>query len=69
MKALKKPRYIWNAAELSADTTRTGMPGSPSSTKKVFEPPKRNTNTVYFEGKPEEMATKFADMLHAEHII
>lgn len=69
MKALKKPRYIWNAAELSADTARTGIPGSPSSTKKVFEPPKRNTNTVYFQGSPEEMAAQFADMLHAEHII
>ena len=69
MKALKKPRNIWNAADLAADTARTGIPGSPSSTKKVFEPPKRNTDTTYFQGKPEEMAQKFADMLHAEHII
>ena len=45
MKALKKPRTVWDAAALEADTARTGIPGSPSSTKKVFEPEKRNTDT------------------------
>lgn len=69
MKALKKPRAVWNAADLGADPAMTGIPGSPSSTKKVFEPEKRNTNTVYFDGSAEEIAEKFADMLHAEHVI
>lgn len=69
MRALKKPRSIWNAADLGTDAAMTGIPGSPSSTKKVFEPEKRNTNTVYFDGSAEEIAEKFADMLHAEHVI
>lgn len=69
MKALKKPRAVWSAADLGTDPAMTGIPGSPSSTKKVFEPEKRNTNTVYFDGSAEEIAEKFADMLHAEHVI
>ena len=69
MKALKKPREIWNAEALGADTSRTGIPGSPSSTKKVFEPPKRNTDTHYFTGSAEEIAAQFVDMLEAEHLV
>jgi electron transfer flavoprotein beta subunit len=69
MKALKKPRSVWNAADLGADAAMIGTPGSPSSTKKVFEPPKRNTDTKYFQGKPDEIAAQFADMLHAEHML
>ena len=56
MKALKKPRAVWNAQDLGADTAQTGIPGSPSSTKIVFEPPKRNTDTTYFTGSAEEIA-------------
>jgi len=69
MKALKKPRAIWNAEDINADKTMTGIPGSPSSTKTVFEPPKRNTDTCYFDGSAEEIAVKFVDMLEKEHII
>lgn len=69
MKALKKPRCVWNAEELGADTSMTGIPGSPSSTKKVFAPPKRNTDTEYFTGSAEEMAAGFVDMLASEHLI
>ncbi len=69
MKALKKPRTVWNAEALEADTARTGIPGSPSSTKKVFEPPKRNTDTTYFTGSAEEMAVQFVDMLANEHLV
>ena len=69
MKALKKPRFIWNAADLGADTTQTGICGSPSSTKKVFEPPKSNTYTIFFDGTPAEIAVKFVDMLENEHVL
>lgn len=69
MKALKKPRYVWNAEDLGADRTLTGIPGSPSSTKEVLEPPKRNANTRYFSGSAEEIAGQIADMLHDEHLI
>lgn len=69
MKALKKPRTVWNAAALGADTAATGVNGSPSSTKNVFEPPKRDTATVFFEGSPDEIAVQFADMLEKEHVL
>ena len=69
MKALKKPRAVWNAQDLGADTAQTGIPGSPSSTKVVFEPPKRNTDTTYFTGSAEEIAAKFVDMLETEHLV
>lgn len=69
MKALKKPRVVWNAADLGADVSCTGINGSPSSTKTVFEPPKRDTATVFLDGTPDEIAVQFADMLENEHVL
>lgn len=68
MRAQKKPRTTWNAADLGCDRALIGTPGSPSATKKVFEPPKRGMNTVYFTGEPEEMAAQFVEMLRREHL-
>lgn len=69
MRAQKKPRTTWNAADLGCDTERTGIKGSPSCTKKIFEPEKRSANTVYFNGEPAEVAKALVDALSAEHII
>ena len=69
MKANRKPITAWAAADIDADTNETGMPGSPSSTKKVFEPEKRGTDTVYFTGSVEEMAAQLVDMLENERLI
>ena len=69
MKANRKPITVWAAADIDADTNETGMPGSPSSTKKVFEPEKRGTDTVYFIGSVEEMAAQLVDMLENERLI
>ncbi|MEG1633891.1 MAG: electron transfer flavoprotein subunit beta/FixA family protein [Oscillospiraceae bacterium] len=69
MRAQKKPRTTWGADDLGCERPRVGVPGSPSSTKGIFAPPKRNTDTTYFTGEPEAMAKAFADMLEAEHII
>jgi electron transfer flavoprotein beta subunit len=69
MRASKKPRYTWNAAELGCEASHIGTLGSPSSTKGVFEPEKHNADTVYFTGDADSMAKTFADMLQREHII
>lgn len=69
MKANRKPITVWAAEDIDADTNETGMPGSPSSTKKVFEPEKRGTDTVYFTGSVEEMAAQLVDMLENERLI
>ncbi len=69
MKALKKPRFTWNADDLNADRNRAGFPGSPTSTKAVMEPPKRNADTKYFTGSPEDIAAQIAQVLHDEHLI
>lgn len=69
MKANRKPITVWAATDIDADTNETGMPGSPSSTKKVFEPEKRGTDTVYFTGSVEEMAAQLVDMLENERLI
>lgn len=69
MRSQKKPLSVWNAEDLGCDKTRTGMAGSPSATKKVFEPEKRTTDTVYFEGECADAAKALADVLCAEHII
>lgn len=69
MRASKKPRFTWNADDIHADKALTGMAGSPSGTKNVFEPEKRSTDTVYLTGTAAESAKAFADALAAEHII
>ena len=69
MRAQKKPRTTWTAADLECDLSCTGSAGSPSSTKKVFEPEKRNANTIYFTGEASEIAKAMVGALKAEHLI
>lgn len=69
MKALKKPRYVWNSRDINCDPDMIGAAGSPSSNKEIFEPPKRNTDTKYFTGDIEEMVKAIADTLEAEKLI
>lgn len=69
MKALKKPRLTWNAQDLECKEDMIGIPGSPSSNKKIFEPPKRMAETTYFSGDVEAMARAIVDTLEAEKII
>lgn len=67
--ALDKPLYVWDAEALGADKRMTGVAGSPSITKKVYEPPKANADTVYFSGSSREAAVKFVDMLDERGLI
>lgn len=69
MKALKKPRHVWNAEELGCDPAMIGIPGSPSVNKRVFAPPKHNTETVYFNGSVEDVAKAIVDALEAERLL
>lgn len=65
----KKPRHVWNLTDLGADPEKTGVKGSPSINKKIFEPPKHSTDTVYFSGDVKEMASSLADVLAEAHLI
>lgn len=69
MRALKKPRVVWNHEDLDADPAKCGVPGSPSITKRLFEPARGNVDTVIFKGYVPEMAKQFVDMLEAQHLI
>lgn len=69
MKALKKPRAVWNHEDLNADPACCGIPGSPSITKRLFEPTHAKVNTNMFSGEPEEMAKAFADVLENMRLI
>lgn len=69
MRAQKKPRAVWGAGDLDCDARKIGIPGSPSETKKVFEPDRCFTDTTFLSGSVEDMAKSLADMLEAEHII
>lgn len=69
MKALKKPRQVWGHAELDADPEKCGIPGSPSVTKRLFEPQHEHVDTVLFTGDAEEMAKQLVDMLEAQHLL
>lgn len=67
--ATEKEIVLWDAAALEADPTMIGTPGSPSSTKKVFQPPKSDKQTKYYTGSPAEMAAQIVDDLKENHII
>lgn len=69
IKALKKPRTVWNAADLDCDPAMIGAAGSPSSNKKLFEPPKRMTDTQFFDGDVGAMAKAIVDVFEAEKIL
>ena len=69
MRALKKPRTTWNAADHGCDTAKTGVPGSPSCTKRVFEPEKLSADTVYLSGSPADMARTLVAALRDRHLI
>lgn len=69
MRALKKPRHVWNAEDLGCDPAMIGIPGSPSVNKRVFAPPKHNTETIYLDGTPEDAAKAIADVLEQNHIL
>ena len=63
------PLTVWSAADLGCDPSRIGIPGSPSCTRKVFEPEKHNLDTHYFTGSPDAVARAIVDVLEAEHIL
>lgn len=69
MRALKKPRSVWNINDLGADPDKCGVKGSPSMNKRVFAPPKRNTETKYFDGNVDAMASAIVDVFEAEGLI
>ena len=46
-----------------------GAAGSPSSTKKVFQPPKSDKQTKYYTGSAAEMAAQIVDDLKEKHFI
>ena len=69
IQAMKKPRTTWNHEDLGADPAKCGIPGSPSETKRLFEPKHEKVDTVIFKGEPEEIAKQFVDMLEAQHLL
>lgn len=69
IRANKKPRTTWTVADLGADPNKCGVKGSPSINKKIFEPPKRGTDTKYFKGSVEELAKQIVDVFSAENLI
>ena len=69
MKAQKKPRATWTAADLGCDSSKTGQAGSPSCTKKVFEPEKKSGSAVFFDGDSAAKAKSLVKALAADHVI
>ncbi|MEG1632890.1 MAG: electron transfer flavoprotein subunit beta/FixA family protein [Oscillospiraceae bacterium] len=69
MRALKKPRFIWNAQDIACDPEMIGVAGSPSSNKKIFAPPKHNTATKFFTGSAEDIAKQIVDVFAAENLL
>lgn len=63
------PLTVWSAADLNCDPDRIGISGSPSRTRKVYEPEKHSRDTRYFTGTPDAVARAIADVLEAEHLL
>ena len=63
------PLTVWSAADLDCDPTRIGICGSPSRTRRVFEPEQRKMDPHYFTGTPDAVARAIADVLESEHIL
>lgn len=61
--ALEKPLTVWNAADIGADTARTGTAGSASATKRVFKPQKNSARAEMLGGGPREIAARLAELL------
>lgn len=60
---------VWNAGALEADPAMIGGVGSPSSTKKVFQPPKADKKTRFYTGSAAEMASQLVGDLADKHFI
>lgn len=69
MSRSRKPHFTWDASAMECDTTKTGVAGSPSVNKRIFSPELPNTDTVYFNGEPEEIVKSLADMLQEKGLI
>ncbi len=57
-----------NAQAINADTSKTGLNGSPTQVKKVFTPPQRTGGKV-FEGEVQEVASKLVKDLSDNGLI
>lgn len=69
MRAQKKPLITWTAADLGCCPDTIGIAGSPSVTKEVFEPQKKEGKAVFFEGELAEKAAALTDALLSAHLI
>ena len=67
--AKEKPIVVWNQADLAAELDMIGVTGSPSMTKNVFQLPKGEKPTKYYNGSVSEIASQIADDLKEKHII
>lgn len=64
-----KPFTVWNAAQLGTPAEKVGIQGSPSVTKRIFEPKKRDAQTVWFADTPSQAAKEIVAALKNEQLI
>lgn len=69
LNALDKPVTVWNADSIMADRSRTGTAGSPSATKKVYEPEKKPHDIVIFTGTVQEKAKQLVDIIREQNLL
>lgn len=68
-RAYRSEITVWDAEAIHADKECTGTKGSPSITKKIFEPEKEDAATVFFDGSIEKMAAQLVDVLAEKHLV
>jgi electron transfer flavoprotein beta subunit len=69
MAAKKAVIKIFNAADVGADTERTGLNGSPTQVMKIFSPPQKTGAGEKFSGEAKEVAAALVKRLSEIRII
>ena len=63
MRARKWEATVWSAADLPVDTTRLGLPGSPTQVDKIFTPESREKGEMLEADSPEDYAELLGEKL------
>jgi electron transfer flavoprotein beta subunit len=67
MRAKKYEIVKWTARDIVADESSIGLKGSPTQVVKIFTPPPKQGGQI-FEGEPQELVEKLANLLKGDII-
>ncbi|MFA6435207.1 MAG: electron transfer flavoprotein subunit beta/FixA family protein [Elusimicrobiales bacterium] len=66
--SLKKPYYVWSAADIGAEPRYLGLKGSPTQVARIY-PPQQREKAAMTGGSAQEAAEKILEIMRKEHFI